>query len=108
MAKKNESLGKTVGVVLALCLVCSIVVSGAAIGLKPMQEKNAALDMQKNVLDAAGILEADTDVVETYKQRIDTMVVSLEDLTVKEDIDPTSFSNLKEVKNLRKRTTLLV
>ncbi|HAS22676.1 MAG TPA: Na(+)-translocating NADH-quinone reductase subunit C, partial [Idiomarina loihiensis] len=54
MAKKNESLGKTVGVVLALCLVCSIVVSGAAIGLKPMQEKNAALDMQKNVLDAAG------------------------------------------------------
>lgn len=49
MAKKNESLGKTVGVVLAL-LVCSIVVSGAAIGLKPMQEKNAALDMQKNVL----------------------------------------------------------
>ena len=95
MAKKNESLGKTVGVVLALCLVCSIVVSGAAIGLKPMQEKNAALDMQKNVLDAAGILEADTDVVETYKQRIDTMVVSLEDLTVKEDIDPTSFSNRK-------------
>jgi len=95
MANKNEGLGKTIFVVLALCLVCSIVVSGAAIGLKPMQEKNAALDMQKNVLDAVGLLEADTDVVETYNQRIDTMVVSLKDLTVKDDIDPTSFSNRK-------------
>ena len=62
MSKKNESLGKTVGVVLALCLVCSIVVSGAAIGLKPMQERNAALAMQENILDAAGILEKGMDV----------------------------------------------
>lgn len=106
MAKNNESLGKTVGVVLALCLVCSIVVSGAAIGLKPMQEKNAALDMQKNVLGVLGILEADTDVVETYNQRIDTMVVSLEDLTVKDDIDPTSFSNRKAAGDAETSTNL--
>lgn len=95
MASNNESLGKTVGVVLALCLVCSIVVSGAAIGLKPMQEKNAALDMQKNVLDTAGILEADTNVIETYNERIDTMVVSLEELGIKKDVDPKTFSNRK-------------
>ena len=62
MSKKNESLGKTVGVVLALCLVCSIVVSGAAIGLKPMQERNAALAMQENILNAAGIYEKGMDV----------------------------------------------
>ncbi|MCK7458135.1 Na(+)-translocating NADH-quinone reductase subunit C [Idiomarina aminovorans] len=95
MANKNEGLGKTIIVVLALCLVCSIVVSGAAIGLKPMQEKNAALDMQKNVLDAVGLLKADTNVTEAYGQRIDTMVVSLKDLTVKDDIDTVSFSNRK-------------
>jgi len=95
MANKNEGLGKTIFVVLALCLVCSIVVSGAAIGLKPMQEKNAALDMQKNVLDAVGLLKADTNVTETYDQRIDTMVVGLKDLAIKDDIDPVSFSNRK-------------
>ena len=56
MSKKNESLGKTIGVVLALCLVCSILVAGSAVALKPMQEKNAALAMQRNILNAAGIL----------------------------------------------------
>ena len=88
MSKKNESLGKTVGVVLALCLVCSIVVSGAAIGLKPMQERNAALAMQENILDAAGILEKGMDVPAVYKERIQPLVVSLKDYQVMQDVNP--------------------
>lgn len=58
--KKKETLGKTVGIVVAVCLVCSIVVSAAAVGLRSMQETNAAKDKQSNILEAAG-LKATTD-----------------------------------------------
>lgn len=95
MSSNNESLGKTVGVVLALCLVCSIVVAGSAVGLKPMQERNAALAMQENILDAAGILEAGMDVPTVYNERINPLVVSLQDYQVNQDMDPADFDNRK-------------
>ena len=57
MSAKKESLGKTVGVVVAVCLVCSIVVSGAAVGLRSLQQTNAQLDKQTNILTAAGLYE---------------------------------------------------
>lgn len=87
MANKNETLGKTILVVVVLCLVCSVIVSGAAIGLKPLQQKNAALDMQRNVLDAAGLLEADTDVVGLFEERVQTRLVNLNDFSVHDSLN---------------------
>jgi len=95
MASKNESLGKTIGVVLALCLVCSILVAGSAVALKPMQEKNAALAMQRNILNAAGILGSEANIQSVYKERIKALVVSLEDYEVVEGEDPEKFDNRK-------------
>ena len=57
MSAKKESLGKTIGVVVAVCLVCSIVVSGAAVGLRSLQQTNAALDKKSNILNAAGLYD---------------------------------------------------
>lgn len=70
MSKKNESISKTFIVVILLCLVCSVIVSGAAVGLKDRQEENAAIAMQRNVLIAAGIDRADREVSELYSERI--------------------------------------
>lgn len=50
-----NSISNTIIVALALCIVCSLGVSLAAVGLRPMQEKNKALDLKKNILDATGI-----------------------------------------------------
>ncbi|MFT6409167.1 MAG: Na+-transporting NADH:ubiquinone oxidoreductase subunit C, partial [Arenicella sp.] len=36
----NDNIVKTIGVAILLCLVCSIIVSGAATILKPMQVAN--------------------------------------------------------------------
>ncbi len=58
MSAKKDSLGKTIGVVVAVCLVCSIVVSGAAVGLRSIQQANKELDKQSNILTAAGLYEA--------------------------------------------------
>lgn len=101
MSKKNESLGKTLFVVVALCLVCSIIVAGAAVGLKPLQVKNAALDMQRNVLDAAGLLEPTTDVVAVFNDRVDTRLVNLNTLEFVEEVDgknPTDYDPIAAAK----------
>ncbi len=58
MSANKETLGKTVGIVVAVCLACSIVVSTAAVGLRSQQNANALLDKQTNILQAAGMLDA--------------------------------------------------
>ena len=59
MAKLDkDSLGNTFFIAIFLCLVCSIVVSGLAVALKPIQKLNKELDQKKNILRAAGLLGA--------------------------------------------------
>lgn len=86
-----DSAGKTVGVALALCIVCSILVSTAAVKLKPVQIKNAQLDMKKNILSSAGLFEEGIDVEDFYAQRIEEKIVDLStgDFT---SIDPAKFN----------------
>ena len=78
MSAKKESLGKTVGVVLAVCLVCSIIVSGAAVGLRDIQQTNAKKDKMSNILQAAGLLEqANGDILATYNEFVEQRYVDL-------------------------------
>ena len=56
----KDSIANTFLVSFVLCVVCSLLVSTAAVALKPMQEKNKRLDQQRNILAAAG-LTADRD-----------------------------------------------
>lgn len=101
MANKNESLGKTLFVVIALCLVCAIIVAGSAVGLKPLQQKNAALDMQRNVLDAAGLLTPETDVISLFEERVETRLFNLDTLEEVESVDgknPTEYDPIASAK----------
>ncbi len=54
MASSNDSIKKTLGVVIGLSLVCSIVVSSAAVGLRSQQKANAVLDKQSKIVEVAG------------------------------------------------------
>ena len=72
--KSNDSIGKTLLVVLVLCLVCSIVVAGSAVGLKPRQQEQRALDKQRNILAVAGLMHdkmSADDVAEVFASRVD-------------------------------------
>ena len=71
LALSNDSLEKTVNVALALCLVCAVLVSMATVALRPLQSHNKALDMKKNILDVAGLLENDTNIDQAFKERIE-------------------------------------
>ncbi len=73
----NESIGKTFGVVIGLCLVCAVVVAAAAVGLRPTQNENKLLDSQKNVLASVGLLK-EGSVKELYSKHIRERLVNLE------------------------------
>ncbi len=55
MAIANDSVSKTFAVVGGLCLVCSILDAGAAVGLRPLQEAAKDRDRQANILHVAGL-----------------------------------------------------
>lgn len=80
MAKfDKDSFGGTIGIVLAISLVCSVVVAGAAVGLKPTQNEKKLLDKQKNILQAAGLLSGslNADIKKLYAERVEPRVVDL-------------------------------
>lgn len=60
--RNKDGLGQILMVSIALCLVCSVIVSTAAVALKPQQQANQALDRKQNILRAAGLLPADSNV----------------------------------------------
>ena len=76
MASNNDSIQKTIIVALSLCLVCSVFVAAAAVGLKPIQNANKDLDRKRNILSAANMLDENTSVDAVFES-IETRLVSL-------------------------------
>lgn len=62
----SDSVGRVLRVAFALCVVCSIIVSTAAVVLKPAQQANKDLDRKRNILQAAGMLDPSLTVDEQF------------------------------------------
>ena len=73
----NDTVGKTLTVAFALCVVCSVVVSLSAVLLKPLQQENKELDRKKNILAAAGLLHPGVSIAEAFK-KIDAKLVDFD------------------------------
>ena len=58
----NESVKKTLMVSFVICLLCSLVVSFAAVGLRDMQVENKLNDQRIKILQAGKIYNAEIDV----------------------------------------------
>ena len=98
----NDSTSKTLMVALALCIVCSVIVSGAAVILKPIQEINKTLDRKRNILAAAGMLEKNATEEDINKQfsDINTRVVDLNTGKFADDaVDLARYDPLKAAKD---------
>ena len=89
MSSNNESIGKTLTVVVALCLVCAIIVSFASVQLRPLQQANKTQDIQKNILAAAGITAVE-NISDTFNAKIEARVVDMQTGEFVET-DPNSF-----------------
>ncbi|MEO0484749.1 MAG: Na(+)-translocating NADH-quinone reductase subunit C [Pseudomonadota bacterium] len=66
LAAPPDSVGKTLTVAVGLCLVASLVVSAAAVSLRPTQEINEVRNMRVNVLQVAGVYDPDVPVEEAF------------------------------------------
>lgn len=106
--KNNDSISKTLLVVLVLCLVCSIVVAGSAVGLKPLQQEQRALDKQRNILAVAGLMQegmTKDDVAAVFAERITARLVDLKTGELM-DKDPAKYNQALALKDPQMSTTL--
>ncbi len=90
----NDSTAKTLTVAAFLCVACSVLVSTAAVKLKPTQVKNKRLDVKKNLLLAAGLLESPKATESEIKEAYSKVEAKLIDLSTGEeitDMDPATF-----------------
>jgi Na+-transporting NADH:ubiquinone oxidoreductase subunit C len=102
----NDSFKKVITVTLALCFVCSVIVSSAAVLLKPMQITNKALDFKRNVVSIANINEPGKSVEQIYQSRVQARVVNLETGKFTDEIDAETFDQTKAAKDPAYSTSL--
>lgn len=79
MASNNDTISKTLIVAISLCLVCSVIVAGAAVSLKEKQATNKLNDKRANILIAADLLQKGDgqDVEKAFAEKITPQLVNL-------------------------------
>ena len=116
MADKNDSVGRTLFIVVGLCLICSLVVSGSAVLLSPLQLENKIKEKQEYILQAAGFdIDGIVDINDFYEQHIHAQVIDLKTGKIVTDMDPktidikalaankdTSFIPQKDIASVRR------
>lgn len=89
----KDSIANTLIVSLTLCIVCSLLVSTAAVSLRPFQERNKLLDRQRNIISAARLAEepdelSGKEVEEIYEARITRELLDIDSGEYVSDPDP--------------------
>lgn len=94
----KESMSKVLTVAISLCLVCSVVVSSAAVLLRDAQEANKSLDKKRNILAAAGLLKEGVSVEEQFKS-VDVKAIDFDTGTFTDAVDAASYDQRKAAKD---------
>ena len=89
--KYNKDSMKNILVVsLLVCFACSVVVSSAAVFLKPQRVANKDLDRNKNILEAAGLYDKQSgqtvDIAAEF-EKFEIRVVDLQEKRVLSDLE---------------------
>lgn len=102
MSSQKESTARTLLVALLVCLVCSVLVAGAAVTLKPIQVENAQLDKQRNILAIAGLGDpsmSNTEIQALFDERIVARLVDLETGLYSDEFDANTFDHEASAKD---------
>jgi len=91
---KNDTLVKTLFVGISLCLVCSVIISSAAVGLRDQQKYLKQKDQQSKILSAAGLLTNQKSIEELFSA-IEERVINLDTGEYEDSLDPKSFDGKK-------------
>ena len=75
---QRDSIQNTFRVAILLCLVCSVMVSVMAVGLRSTQQQKKEQFRQQNILKAAGLWKEGGDAAALFKQHITPVVLDFE------------------------------
>jgi Na+-transporting NADH:ubiquinone oxidoreductase subunit C len=98
MSNAKDSVSRTVMVALVLCVVCSVIVSTAAVLLRDKQQANAINEKKYNILAAAGIEVVDGDL-ETAFATITPKLVDMRTGEFSTDQDVNKYNMRKAAKD---------
>jgi Na+-transporting NADH:ubiquinone oxidoreductase subunit C len=99
----NDSPQKALIVVFAVAFICSVLVSVAAIALKPIQLRNQLVERGRNIIALTGLVPpdkvlSDDEVLEAVEQ-LDMRVVNIDTGEFDSTIDPLGFDERAAVNN---------
>ena len=92
LAASPDSVGKTIFVAVAICLVASMIVSVAAVSLRPVQEANKLRDKQLNILQVAGVYEPGMDVAKAFAN-FEPQILEMATGAFSDAFDPAAFDD---------------
>lgn len=98
----KESTSRTLKVALAVSLVSSVFVAGAAVSLKPLQTQNRLLDKQRSIAAIAGMGGRELPAAQVralFGETIKARLVNLETGEFADDFDAVTFDPLKAAKD---------
>tara|TARA_B100000767_G_scaffold273250_2_gene302869 strand:- start:4200 stop:4970 length:771 start_codon:yes stop_codon:yes gene_type:complete len=101
----QDTIQKTLTVALLLCFICSVIVSAAAVLLRPMQDANKDQDRKKNILLAAGLYQEGIAIEDQFAV-IKPRLVDLETGTFSPEADTVSFDQRKSAKDVNQSKAL--
>ena len=99
--RNNDTVFKTIFVAITLCLICSAIISSAAVGLRDLQEANQKLDKQSKVLASARLLDKSKSIEELFLSIKEKII----DLDTGEFIDSMDLDSFNESSLARDDTT---
>ncbi|MDX5364157.1 MAG: Na(+)-translocating NADH-quinone reductase subunit C [Pseudazoarcus pumilus] len=99
LALPNDSGKKTIFMAVSVCLVCSVVVASAAVGLRPLQAANQAADRIRNIVDVAGVAKPGQSVAEAFRENVEARMIRIEDGSVTEQFNAATFDIEKAAKD---------
>ncbi|QDY71138.1 Na(+)-translocating NADH-quinone reductase subunit C [Qingshengfaniella alkalisoli] len=92
LALPPDSVPKTIFVAVSLCLLASMVVSAAAVALRPLQAENRLRDKQVNILQVAGVYQDGINVADAFAS-FEPHVLELASGDFADQYDPQTFDD---------------
>lgn len=100
---QHYSTSYTLRFAAAVCIVCSLLVSTAAVTLRQRQQANARLERQRSVLVAAGLLESGRAVsrseIDRLFERIEPRIVDLRTGEYSDAVEPAGYDPVQASKD---------
>lgn len=94
----KDKTSRVLGVAFVLCLVCSVLVSVAAVGLSERQQRNKLMEKRKNILQAAGLYQPAVPVEQQFG-KIQPRIVDLQTGKFTDQFDPVTFDSRAAVRD---------